>query len=247
MASRKTVIFFLFLVVSALSWKAICPTDADDHEKIERLFRLQLKQLQNQLDLFKIQCQKKAGMTSIKESFKKARLRYKKAAVLLEYYYPNERRFINGPDLERAVEDNPAKIIAPHGFQVMERIIYNEVPAMAYPLLEDELSRLQTVLEAIQRQPNLSYKFKKETVIDAVKAALIKLVAKGITGFDSPIALYALPEASATLSGIQDILSIFQAPPKMSALVNAAIVNLQANNHFDSFDRLGFITRFADP
>ena len=186
-------------------------------------------------------------MATIRASFKKSRIQYKKAAVLLEYYYPNERRYINGPDLERVEEDNPGKILMPHGFQVMEKMIFSDFNTAPYPLLEDELTRLQGILEAIQRQPNLSYKFKKETVIDAVKAALIKLVAKGITGFDSPIALYSIPEASATLTGIQNILSAYESLPKISALINAAINNLQSNNHFATFDRLGFIARYTNP
>jgi hypothetical protein len=40
--------------------------------------------------------------------------------------YPDESRLLNGPPVNRVEEDNPDKIIAPHGFQVIESYFFGD-------------------------------------------------------------------------------------------------------------------------
>ena len=79
---------------------------------VDKLFQQQLNYLLKDIAAFKELCKKKASILSIKNSFKATRLTYKKAAVLIEYFYPYERRLINGPDIKRSEDDNPDNILS---------------------------------------------------------------------------------------------------------------------------------------
>src|SRR5690606_7247117 len=99
----------------------------------------------------------------------------------------------------------------------------------------------------------LDFKFRDPLVLDALKAANIRLVSMGITGFDSPLALLSLGESAEVLEGMKDILteyqrdipdSLFSASVK---LIDKGLGNLLAAKNFNSFDRLHFVRTCGDP
>jgi cytochrome c peroxidase len=212
----------------------------------EKVFRAQIAEVIKELESFDIDIHDKAEVTTLKEHFLKTRLAFKRSSILVDYFFPSLRRDINGPDLKYAEEDNPLVIHAPHGFQVIERTLYGSFNSSSYHDLSDETGQLITIFKSIRDQPELSYKFRDEYVFDAMKMAVIRLVALGITGFDSPVALNSLAESSAVLTGISELCEVYK-EDKCKSLAIKARDFISNSRVFDSFDRLKFISENADP
>ncbi|MBL7698671.1 MAG: cytochrome C peroxidase, partial [Chitinophagaceae bacterium] len=181
---------------------------------------------------------------NLKQLFLDTRLAYKRSSVMVDYFFPIQRKVVNGPDLRYAEDDNPDAIHDPHGFQVIERIIYDD--EINYTDLKNEISSLLQTIKSIDEQPGLDYKLRSDLLFDAMKSAVIRMVSLGVTGFDSPIALNALEESEGVLEGIAEILKIYR-DDAGTDLASKAKQNLKSATNFDSFDRLRFIKDFADP
>lgn len=220
---------------------------------LEKLFVSQCGILVQNLEEFNLDIGSKKSISSLKQDFTKVRKIYRRASVLMDYFFPYERKFLNPPDLRRTEEDNPDIIIDPNGLQVIERILYADFSESSYNYLQQEVLLLLETVKRIRDQPGLDFKFSDALVFDALKAADIRLVSMGITGFDSPLALNSLPESVEVLQGVKDILSEYQ--DKMpDSLFSAAVIlidggcnELLAAKDFNSFDRLSFIRTCADP
>ena len=65
-------------------------------------------------------------------------------------------------------------------------------------------------VDKLEHEPDRIYKFKEERVFDALRAATLRMITMGISGFDSPIAQYSLPEAAATIDGMQAIINLYR-------------------------------------
>jgi cytochrome c peroxidase len=217
---------------------------------LEKLFVSQCGILVQKLGEFKNDIASKKEVGSLRQDFTKIRKIYRRGSVLIDYFFPYERKLINPPDLRRTEEDNPDIIIEPNGLQVIERILYVEFSESSYASLQQEVSLL---LETVKRMAHQPFKFDDALVFDALKAADIRLVSMGITGFDSPLALNSLPESVEVLKGMKDILgeyedkitdSLFSAA---MALIDRGCKDLLAAKDFNSFDRLAFIRSCADP
>ncbi len=227
----------------------------NEKEEIDELFGHQLTALLTEMELFEMMCDEKATRRILKKHFKSARLAYKKVAVLIEYFHPSETILLNGAALPRAEIDNPNMILSPHGFQVIEEQIFGDWNKESYSLIKTEINEIITIIKKFMGQPNRAYKFKKESVVDAMRLAMIRLTALGISGFDSPVAAYSIPEAAATLESIQKIISIYRLGHPFSfdsigisdRLFSDAIHYLESNKNFNRFDRLYFIRNHVLP
>jgi cytochrome c peroxidase len=98
--------------------------------------------------------------------------------------------------------------------------------------------------------------FTDAQILDAMRNELFRVITLGITGFDSPVALHSIPEAAASLAGLQETIHLYGKSPvagqaaqfgEATRLLGAAIAYLNQHKDFNSFDRLEFITRFANP
>ncbi|HVE61523.1 MAG TPA: hypothetical protein VNA26_06875, partial [Chitinophagaceae bacterium] len=173
-------------------------------------YQSQLKKLQTELASLKQLSQLNSDLTALKESFVRARMCYKELAVLSEYYNPFETKYLNGPVLERVEEDNPQTIISPHGFQLLEEYLYGDWKKENYKLISKELEFISSMITRLQNEPDRIYKFKDETVLDAMRSSVLRLITLGISGFDSPVALLSISEATGTLTGIQNLIDFYK-------------------------------------
>src|SRR5688500_18463902 len=149
---------------------------------LEKLFVAQCGILVQKLEEFKNDIVSKKPISGLKQDFTNVRKLYRRASVLVDYFFPYERKFLNPPDIKRVEEDNPSVILEPSGFQVIERILYAEFSDSSYIPLQQEVSLLIETIKRISSQPSLSFKFNDALVFDALKAADIRLVSMGITG-----------------------------------------------------------------
>jgi cytochrome c peroxidase len=212
----------------------------------ENVFHTQLIALITQMKAFEEAIDNRSDLKDLKQNFTNARLAYKRASIFIDYFFPSLNRSVNGPDLKYAEDDNPDVIHEPHGFQVMERLLYTDFDSSSYLYLEKEARMLGDIFIKINEQPGLDFKFRDVLMFDAMKAGVIRMVALGITGFDSPLSLNSLPESSAVLSGLNDILSGYKDDESVKIVKNARQF-LSSAGSFNAFDRLKFIRQFADP
>jgi cytochrome c peroxidase len=189
----------------------------------------------------------------IQLAFNDARLSYKKIEWAVEYFTPDPARFVNGPALdELEVAENT--FIPPNGFQVIEEKIFpnyaieNKVDLIrTIKILNGNLKQIQQHLTAIT--------ISNSHILDASKMEVNRILALGITGFDSPIALQSIPEAKISLGSLKNLLSKmnFTAPEsvqcekEIATLIDQAGNYCDSNTDFNTFDRANFIKSFLNP
>lgn len=183
--------------------------------------------------------------------FRSARLAYKRAEFLTEYYYPHLIRNINGPALPFADGENSRDILPPQGFQVMEEKLW--APGAASKGLLTAVTALRAQFTTLQSQTD-PYGFMDAYVFDAMRFEIYRIIALGISGYDSPIALLSMPEAAAALDGVAFAATLYAGSLADSSLKHTLATRFRAAQQyllqhpgFNEFDRLYFITHYANP
>lgn len=191
----------------------------------------------------------------IQDQFKNARKAYKKIEWLAEYYNPFTVKYINGPALEEVELEEKNVVIQPEGFQVLEELLFPsydvtqrvEVLHQA-KVLASNIGRLQQVASNLQTTD--------AHIFDALRLEVFRILALGISGFDSPIAHNSIPEASSSLEGLQSYYALYakrlqnrdkQLHQELHKLFEQSQQFLSQASDFDSFDRMTFITHFLNP
>ncbi|HEY1194933.1 cytochrome-c peroxidase, partial [Flavobacterium sp.] len=190
-----------------------------------------------------------SSQKEIVEQFKKSRLFYKKVEWAIEYFVPETARFMNGPALdEMELEEN--RSFEPHGFQVIEEMIYPE-----YKIEDKEnVTRELNIFKANIKQLESTFDvitISDDYVLDALEQNTFRVIALGITGFDSPILQSSIPEAGESLISISKPLEIINPQNKSLAEIKKTAAKAQKyckeNNNFNAFDRAFFITEYLNP
>lgn len=237
---------FLFLTLCLFF---SCKENETSKATIKQDLLINLTKLNNEIIKFQKLVNNNSDQKEILEQFKKSRLLYKKVEWAVEYFVPETARFMNGPALdEMELEEN--RSFEPHGFQVMEEIIYPEYEAENKENLTRELNifqanikQLQTTFEVITISDNY--------VLDAIEQNVFRVIALGITGFDSPILQSSILEAGQSLIVIPESLEKINANNKSLAALKNLTAKAQKyckdNNNFNTFNRAVFITEYLNP
>ena len=248
-----------YIIVFSLFAAAISPvlsfTRQENNISLKEYYLERIGQVKKYLLELKQSSVKKEPLFNLKKKFLRSRLAYKKMAVISEYFNRYESKLLNGPALDWSGEDTPDKINHPEGLQVIEQLLYNDWKGgSSYNQLNFLLQSIMHTLLVIEQDRELLYKFKDELVWDAIRSASLRLFTVGITGYDSPLAKYSLPEAIATIEEVKSLLACYQ---KNKGLVknidllyvqlDKALSYLQAHSNFDTFDRLIFINEYMNP
>src|SRR5205085_11834162 len=121
------------LVIALLVAMAILPNfffTAKEKEppskKVEEYFKKNLASVIKQLSELQRACAKHKDRSELKRVFFRARMAFKKTECLIAYYYPHLLRIINGPALPFAEGENSLSVQPPHGFQVMEEMLFSD-------------------------------------------------------------------------------------------------------------------------
>jgi cytochrome c peroxidase len=226
------------------------------NEKVDDYFKSGINDLSAKLNKLKSSSHQTTSLNVLKQQFVECRLSYKKLAILSEYFNIYETRFINGPALPRAEDGTPDIIIPPKGFQAIEEILYGDPESNYREKVRDLTDDLLQVIEKMKTEPDRVYKFHQELVWDAIRAASVRLVTLGITGFDSPVALHSITEATTSIAAIKSLLKLFSEEPgiagtnrikTLNGLLDAAGGYLAKQKSFPGLDRLHFISTYFNP
>jgi cytochrome c peroxidase len=192
---------------------------------------------------------------SLRGVFRRCRLAYKRVEPFTEYFLPATSRLVNGAPVAE-VEVEETKMFEPAGLQVIELQLYpSPAPAAQDSAARGELRRQAGRLRRQVHSLQLSWadqEFTDAHVFDALRQEVFRVVALGVTGFDTPLSPEAtLPEAEAALGALAATLRLY-APATAAqggpvARLAAARAALQRQPDFATFDRLAFVRNQANP
>ncbi len=197
-------------------------------------------------------------IAKLREQLTRCRLEYKKVEFLAEYYAPEFIKIhINGAPLPSlATATDAVEVAEPSGLQILEEIIFSENPledkesllSLTGELSEDleEFSRMQKVVPFYDRQ-----------IFEASRYQMIRVLSMGLTGYDTPVTLNAIPEAETSLRSVYMAIQTYfpqleeknrnDLSQNLDQDFQGALQYLQENQDFEQFDRLYFLEKYLNP
>ncbi|UUW06997.1 cytochrome-c peroxidase [Flavobacterium plurextorum] len=239
---------FTFLLLT-LCFFFSCQKNEVSKTTIKQDLLVDLTKLNNEIVKFQKLITNTSSQKEIVEQFKQSRLAYKKVEWAIEYFAPETARFMNGPALdEMELEEN--RSFEPHGFQVIEEMIYPEYDAENNPDLIKELNIFQSNIKQLKSTFEV-ITISNDYALDAIQQNVFRVITLGITGFDSPILQSSIPEAAESLIVIPKSLEKINAGntslSELKKLTLKAQKYCTENNNFNAFNRAFFITEYLNP
>ena len=237
--------FSILFVLSQLLING-CKNETNDNieASIEKYYNLQIDSTIANLNALSKSVSNKTNAGELHKDFLNSRLSYKKIEAIAEYYFQGLTRRINGPALPD-VKTEDGVVWPPHGFQVIEQILFSDYQDSSAPVLIQEINLLKTDLQFTVSN------LKEQTITqdhlqELIQHQLIRIAAMGITGFDTPLSQYALPETVSSINGLEIIFRKYS-PEKRLNLFGTISHYLRANNDFEKFNRMVFLTEYLMP
>ncbi|MES2381680.1 MAG: cytochrome c peroxidase [Bacteroidota bacterium] len=187
-----------------------------------------------------------------KQALVNCRLAYKPIEFFLEYFIPVTARPFNvAPVYE--VEEPHMEFQHPKGMQYIEALLFED------NIDSSLLAELQSNAELVNMYANdlnaLLYELtvNDEKIIESLQLELLRNITLGISGFDAPELKSGILESHQVFLSIQAVLTPYlnrtSTPVKDSVnkYLQKALDFTNTTNHFDSFNRLIFLTEAALP
>ena len=226
-----------------MGWKK---SDVDFKAAANTHYRNYLLRLKTQLTILADLHAEKKPIAQLKENFLDVRKAYKKLSVFTDFLNPYETKLWNGPNQIFTEDDNPGKLINPHGFQVLENELWTPTESInTDSVITSEINFLLSVVDRLDHEIDGAEKFTPTAVFQSVSSALVRLITLGLTSFDSPVAQLTLPESAAVLQAISETLNLFltnktklpAALKSIQAFADSAQFNLNAAINFNTLNR----------
>jgi cytochrome c peroxidase len=246
------VISFIFLIIS---FSFFIKKKSDPAQAVKTFYIQHAGQFENEV----VELQKLVAEGNEKKlqlQFIKLRLAYKQIEVITEYYFAFFAVKLNGPPIPFFEEDeSDIGQQQPAGMQVIEGLIFPSYSKNSKNALDEAIAILLYDTRTMQ-QTNESNAFNNELIFDAITEELFRITALGITGFDSQTAANSLPECSAAILGLQNILLLYSDEIQQAAgfknnqlqnLLTSAQNYLKQNANFNSLNRMQFILDYLNP
>lgn len=239
------------LLVAGLVWN--CQRSIPTETAVDRVaaqFRADVTALDSAAAELKRLSDQGADSTALRAAFTRTRLRWKAVEWLAEYYFPETSRNLNGAPLDE-VEAEDSKIESPAGLQVVETYLFPHLDDAARPDLRREVAALRSGVTRLRRVAETNG-LTEQQLFDALRLELFRIVTLGLTGFDTPGCLTALPETEVALASMQRYLTFLATPETpgytdLNARLDRARTVLRRADSFNDFDRLAFLTEHANP
>lgn len=231
----------VILLLAGVGCFQACFSSENAEHKVRTQYLTDIDSLRASIKVLEENIQKDRDEETLQQNFRVARLRYKQIEYLVEYFSPYTADFINGAPLDEIeVYDN--KIIAPEGFQVIESHLfpaYEETNKAE--LLEQTHSLLMTMTRLTEQAQTTP--ITAQHLFDAMRLEVYRIISMGISGFDTPGSQNSILEAAQAIKGMQETLKEY----KKTDWGDAALTYLNDHPEFSTFDRMTFITKFANP
>ena len=248
---KSKIILIITVITICMTWQiSSCNNKqkiAGGEAAVKRYYYTQTDSLLQRLSMLNSMAIAGNNIAVLKDQFSKCRYNYKKTESIAEYYFQGLTKRVNGPALPD-VKTEDGQVFPPHGFQVIEQILYEHPDSVRslsaeIKLLQTDLRFMRTNMEHNAISPN--------HIREMVQHQFIRIAALGIIGFDAPLSKFSLKEAAYSLHGIKEITTLYEAKENkkesQGRSLTAALKFLTAHADFDSFDRLAFITDHLMP
>lgn len=250
---RSKKISFVFILFSAVSISLFYSFSPSNNEFVKLgIIQQQLSQFKTATEaLDKVAADYQLGKTnqkSLQKAVISAREAYKKIEFYIAFQYPEyaNEHFNGAPLLHIERENTRPTVLEPEGLQVLDELVFSEEAF-------DEKTKIATLATKLNASYSLLYNSLPKTKTDfdndiaAMRLQLIRIFSMGITGFDTPGSLNALPEAESSLKGMKVYFAENYKNETIVALFEGAIANIQNASNFETFDRLQFLKKYIDP
>ncbi|MES2774798.1 MAG: cytochrome c peroxidase [Bacteroidota bacterium] len=199
----------------------------------------------------------KSGLPVFQKQFVKSRRAFKKMEMLISYFDARLYLGINSR-VKQEVELSKGTyeyVAEPRGLQVMETYLEDDSTFKASrPAMESEIN-LAVSTARFLKVHHFTKPYTDTGFFNAATDEMIRIAALGITGFDKPVLEDAIPETTASLNGVLELVAIYQKAnltiPDLKKLEVQLILARQfirnTTTNFDSFDRLAFIRNHLQP
>lgn len=188
-----------------------------------------------------------ADSNHLRDLFDQGRIYFKKIEFLVEYYYPATAVRINGAPLLEAEPSEKMEPQHPKGYQVLEDVIYGPIDNDTRKEIAFEVSNLNFAINKLESMLP-SIEMNESQVLEAIRLNIYRMIIKGISGFDNPVALNSIEEARSSLESTLSILSCFRESGAVQVSCREAIgFIVNSGDDFNSFDRAVFISRYINP
>lgn len=247
----QIALLFCLLIVGA------CHSETNESEQpptavlVHKQFEKRIEQLATAVKNLAEACKSNEAPNKLQALFREAKYAYKRTEYLTELYFPYTAKSLNGPPLDEVEFDDINQIIvSPEGFQVIEEMMFPSLKEADSDELQKKVEQLASNVYRLKAVAATTT-FTDSHIFDALRLEIFRLVTLGISGFDSPSALNSIPEAKAVFTELSSIYKLYSQEDIGSdyadRLFTEAIDYLQKNNDFEAFDRLNFITKYANP
>lgn len=185
------------------------------------------------------------------------RLAFKKIELFVGYYDEGAMlKHLNGaplPKPEPAVAE--VLVMEPTGLQVLDELVFSETPFAEKEAIQSHANKLVNAYKKIakaQRDVNMTHRH----VFEAARQELVRIFTLGVTGFDTPGSVNALPEAAEALQSTASTIAAYyplirannnELVEETATLFQQAVQYLDDNDDFDTFNRLHFLRTYINP
>ncbi len=220
---------------AALSWS----------ENQSRIFSVRARSLKEALEQLR---EDNAGsLNNAIEALRNCRLQYKKFAFFLEFFFPDQAYIYNGPSVPE-VDPLEDEVIDPAGLQLIEALLLTKNPYQNKGKLVEQAGMLLNSSETFPLLLN-GFKMDDKNTLESMHQELVRIMTLYITGYDGPEIKSGIAESREALASIDTVLASglgndgYQ--DSLGFYIKGGKEYLKAHPDFDSFDRLFFITRYA--
>jgi cytochrome c peroxidase len=247
--------FLLFIIMCSFFQKKENHTSSANYILVFTHTKNIIKELQNSIncvDTFNV-----SNLKKLKTSYFTARAIYKEIENCIEYQSPFDvKYFINGPLVKKAELEYGSRTFDPHGFQVIEELLFSG-DTIDFAKLKNEYLFLNQAFEAYIKKIERSF-IGDSQLLESLQFEFIRLMSLSLNGYDATFTKTNIDETISALKGSQLFLNNIKknyptnlypntTHQKTILAINAAIIYCRLHKDYDSFDRLFFITRHLNP
>lgn len=195
--------------------------------------------------------------TRLKAELDTLRRLYKAMEPAAETLQPQTMDLFNGAPLDKVDRENKSEVVIrpPQGLQVLEEEVYRDgAPpdrARIRLLIKQMGAAADQLLGLMESHPA-----DDALLWEAAENEVTRVLAMGISGFDTPASGNGLAESGAAVRSLRGLLAPYRNRldaidkriwPQLEGRIGAAARRLEAAPDFDGFDRLDFLRREGNP
>ena len=187
----------------------------------------------------------------LQEAFHEARKSFKRTEWAVEYFASGTARELNGPPIDE-YELIDGVVIPATGYQVLEASLFPSVNVRDSVSIRTNIRIMGTLLTRAEKVFAVQ-EFTDAHVFDALWLEVARVQTLGITGFDAPICLTAIHDATLALTSLGEVVEAYDTDTTKSEwqslqrYLRGAILFCAEHTDFDSFDRAEWFIRWMNP